>query len=87
MSCRTGLLRGGRSLRDAYTGLGRISSIGLRDARHDHPADHREAHAKRYTHHEVVAPRAAGPSGRTYLFNARKKKSHTNSPNSPSPPE
>jgi 5-methylthioadenosine/S-adenosylhomocysteine deaminase len=29
--------------------------------------DHRERHAKRYTRHEVTAPRGAGPSGRTFL--------------------
>ena len=54
MSCRTGPLRAGRSLRDVYTGLGRATSIGPRDARHDLSADHREAHAKRYTRHEVT---------------------------------
>ena len=67
MSCRTGRLRGERSLRDLCTGLGGMSSMGPRDARHDLSADHREAHPKGYIRHEVTAPRVAGPSGRTHV--------------------
>ena len=33
LSCRTGSLRGRRSLRDLYTGLGGMSCVGPRDAR------------------------------------------------------
>jgi hypothetical protein len=33
-------------------------------------ADHRKAHAKRYTRHEVPAPRAVGTSGRTVSYGA-----------------
>src|ERR1700722_18986430 len=33
--------------------------------------DQREGHPKRYTHHEVVAPRVVGPSGRTALLKSR----------------
>ncbi len=33
MSCRTGVLRGRRPLRGGYTGLGRMSRMGPRDAR------------------------------------------------------
>ena len=33
LSCRTGLLRGGRSLRDLCTGLGGFGCCGPRDAR------------------------------------------------------
>jgi hypothetical protein len=36
VSCRTGRLRGGRSLRDAYTGLGRIVFYGPAAGRVDH---------------------------------------------------
>ena len=35
MSCRTGRLRGERSLRDRYTGLGRIVSKGSDVVRHE----------------------------------------------------
>jgi hypothetical protein len=33
LSCRTGSLRGRRSLRDLYTGLGGAGGVGPRDAR------------------------------------------------------
>jgi hypothetical protein len=40
-------------------------------------ADQREAPPKGYTHHEVVSPRAVGPSGRTALHKKSKKKIKT----------
>ena len=70
MSCPTGPLRVGRSLRDAYTGRVRNIFYGPADGRRNLPSEQREAPCSpprndRYTHHEVVARRAGGPSGRT----------------------
>jgi hypothetical protein len=42
VSCRTGSLRGKRSLRDLYTGLGGMSCVGPRDARRNVCDDQRE---------------------------------------------
>ncbi len=65
MSCRTGPLLVGRSLRDLYT-----PSAGPPVGRHDHDSDHREDLCRlrgrdRYISHEVTSRRAGGPSGRT----------------------
>ena len=70
LSCRTGRLRGARSLRDACIGLGHISCRGPRVARLV-DSDQREdlsdqSAATRYKSHEVTARRAGGPSGRTH---------------------
>ena len=72
MSCRTGPLRVGRSLRDAYTGLGDTILLGPPVGRDDNDSDQRKDQytsfaTTRYTCHEVTAPRAVGPSGRTRL--------------------
>ena len=72
MSCRTGPLRVGRSLRDAYTGLDKMIDIGPPAGRNRKPSNARPGHLtlskKRYTSHEVTAPRAVGLSGRTLAF-------------------
>jgi hypothetical protein len=63
MSCRTGALRGQRSLRDMYTPFGVVlPAVGT-----ECKGDQRERHPKGYTPHEVGAPRVVGPSGRTSL--------------------
>jgi hypothetical protein len=66
MSCRTGALRGQRSLRDLYTGFAASS----RWSAQTFVRDHREPHPKGYTHHEVIAPRAVGPRGSASLLDA-----------------
>jgi hypothetical protein len=61
LSCRTGPLRVGRSLRDMYTPFGVVLPlVGT-----EYQGDQRERHAKRYTPHEVGAARVGRPSGRT----------------------
>jgi hypothetical protein len=35
--------------------------------------DQRERHPKGYTHHEVIAPRAAGPAGRPLRINLEQR--------------
>src|ERR1700733_9831462 len=66
LSCRKGLLRGGRPLRGVYTGLAGYSSIGPPAGRDDRcrgpvPFDDPDKLKRR----ETPAPRAVGPSGRT----------------------
>src|ERR1700761_6592824 len=70
MSCRTGLLRGGRafarlfnlSRRTKQQRSSRGSESSISYQRED---QRRSRHQDRYTRHEVTAPRAVGPSGRT----------------------
>ena len=66
---------GGRS-HAFLAGRGEPDSIGPPVGRDHASAEQREAPKRsspqdRYTHHEVVAPRAVGPSGRTSLINTR----------------
>src|SRR5271170_2168096 len=66
MSCRTGSLRGRRSLRDAYTGRTAIMTRSPPAGRPEHREDPNPSPTQtRYTSHEVTALRAGGPSGRT----------------------
>ncbi len=73
MSCRTGPLRVGRSLRDLSTLFRQVQTssvlplVGIIFL----PTNGRDPYSffrqDRYTRHEVTAPRAVGPSGRTAL--------------------
>jgi len=59
LSCRTGPLRVGRSVRDGYTGFAlALPMVGIKIV-----CDHREHEPKGYTGHEVTAARA----GRTLV--------------------
>jgi ribosome-associated heat shock protein Hsp15 len=81
------LLRGGRSLRDAYTGLGRSSAEGLPLVGAIRPRSIARTHT-RYTSHEVTAPRAVGPSGRTQSLIVTRHSAahnHQNPPHHPLP--
>jgi hypothetical protein len=62
MSCRTGPLLVGRAFARLFKPSATLPLVGIILL-----ADQREAQPKGYTHHEVVAPRAVGPSGRTSI--------------------
>jgi hypothetical protein len=57
MSCRTGSLRGRRSLRDSYTGQGRTIRSGPPVGRRDLSSEHREDHGKVHTSRSDRLPR------------------------------
>jgi hypothetical protein len=66
-SCRTGALRGQRSLRDLCTGLVTISSLVLPLAGAEFDSRPTGAPRKAIMSHEVTAARAGRPSGRTVI--------------------
>jgi hypothetical protein len=65
-SCRTGPLRVGRAFARLFNCLDEATGIGPPAGRNHHSrptgGPERSSFQDRYTHHEVVAPRAVGPS-------------------------